>query len=461
LVREFWDNVSPQDPRLLANGGHPVLLEPDYKDKCVPLWFHGDAVSYTESDPLMVFSFGSILTSTNSMLAMFYIASFVKSVTAFQDKHKEDTWHELWKIILWSLVACWHGVHPALDWTNSPFPPQSKFHGKAGQPLCKGFKFLIWNIIGDLEFFANVLGMPHWRNASLCFACDCTQADGERPYTKNWAGKLWNLYSAQLFHFISRRNHPVFDLPGVTSWSCCWDTLHALDTKGLASHMCGSSLRQMVYEKANGRAAHDELARVWQQCQIIYDQLGVSDRMTHLQLSMLCNVDKPHADYVSLHAKGSEVRHLVPVLAVLTQQECNGSAVSLSRVAALKALTKFYAICDQQPMFMSQEASDAALQHMEIFLAHYTYLHNLAVAAGRWYYNTVYKEHFCWHLAYDARFMNPRYKWTYKAESWVGKISHITASCASGTRLTKITVPLADKYRLYAHVRLNRLVFED
>ena len=71
-VASFWQQVNPQDPRLLAEGGHPVLAREDYKSKCVPLWLHGDGVEYSESDSLMVFSFGSILPSTTSMCSMFF-----------------------------------------------------------------------------------------------------------------------------------------------------------------------------------------------------------------------------------------------------------------------------------------------------------------------------------------------------------------------------------------------------
>ena len=455
-ARNFWDQVSASDPRLLANGGHPVLQEPNYKDRFVPLWLHGDGVAYSENDSLMVFSTGSVLTMSTTMLTMLYMASFIKSVTATQTAHGADTWATIWRRLVWSFVALWFGIHPDRDWDDQPFALGSRFAAAAGTPLAGGFRFLIWNIIGDLEFMANVLGLPHWRNPLICSECDCTQAEGDRPYTKHFAGKLWSLFDAAIYSFVSRKNHPLFVLPGVSAWSCCQDTLHCLDTKGVGSHMCGSCLHQMVYERVAGRGAHAELARLWQQILVIYDQLQSKERLTHLQLSMLCNVDKPHAEYPSLHCKGAECRHLVPVLAVLAQQNCNGSVVSKTRVAALQALAEFHKICNSQPMFMQQAAYDEAMTTMETFLVHYTYLHHLAAAQNRKYYNIIPKVHFCWHLAYNCRFMNARFKWTYKAESWVGKVSDITASCASGTRLTKLTVPLAEKYLCYVSVRLDR-----
>ena len=217
----------------------------------------------------------------------------------------------------------------------------------------------------------------------------------------------------------------------------------------------------MVFEKSSGRGAGDELARLWYRIRQIYDEQRTSCRLTHLQMSMLCSPDKPHAEWVSLRASGAEVRHLVPVLAQLAFEECSGSDVSKNRVLALQSLTAFYQICDRQPMFMTDEAADAALQTMESFLAYYTWLSNVASILGKYYYQVVPKVHFCWHLAFDCKFMNARHKWAYKCESWVGKVSAICHSCSSGTRLTKVTVPLAEKHRLYVHVRLIRCVFED
>ena len=154
---EFWDHVSSHDPRLLAQGGHPVLNEAEFKSTFIPLWVHGDGVEYSEDDSLLVFTFGSCLTTTNSMLAMFYLASFVKSVTATVKKHGVDTWQNIWTVLVWSFLAAWEGKHPSLDWENKPFEAGSRFAARAGQTLCKGFRFLVWNLIGDLEYFAKCI----------------------------------------------------------------------------------------------------------------------------------------------------------------------------------------------------------------------------------------------------------------------------------------------------------------
>ena len=112
-------------------------------------------------------------------------------------------------------------------------------------------------------------------------------------------------------------------------------------------------------------------------------------------------------------------------------------------------------------MFPSAPEADLALQLMETALASYGFLNREAETRNRLLYNMVPKVHYAWHLAYNFRFMNPRYTWTYKCESWVGRISKIAASCSHGVRLTRLTMPLSEKYWYYVHLRLTRQIFDD
>jgi len=311
----------------------------------------------------------------------------------------------------------------------------------------------------SLVLFANVLGMPHWQSDNLCWCCDASRKVAARDWQVNWGDTGWTLREPA--DYKHNTLHPMFKLPGVTSWCVCFDQLHCLDNKGVASHLVGSSLHQLIYSRVRGKEAHEELARLWRRMQELYTDLGVEERLTNLTLAMLCNVDKPHADYPTLHAKAAETRHLVPVVALLMVEEDDGSDVSQHRIEALKALGNFYKIMDSQHMFLQPSASNAVMQTMETVLLHYAWLHEDAADEGTWLYNIIPKCHYSWHLAYNCRYMNARFSWTYKCESWVGKVSHIAASCAAGTSLTRLSVPLADKYRMLMHIRLSRCVFDE
>ena len=369
-IAGFWDHVHPADPRLIANGGHPILQVPNFKSAFVPLWLHGDGVEYTEDDSLMVYTCGSVLTATSSMLAMFYLASFVKSVTAVLGKYGVDTWMEVWNILAWSFEAAWLGVHPALDWNDQPFPAGSRCLEHAGQLLCAGLRFVVWNLIGDLEFFANTMGLTHWRAHSLCWACNCSRVILGLDWRINWNGRGWVLYDPAVYHMQTRHGHKFWNVAGVTSWNACQDMLHCLDNHGVNSHLCGSFLHDRVYNNSAGRTPQQELARIWLRLQELHREVDNHDsKLVRLQLSMLCNPAKPFVAYATLHAKGAEVRHLVPILAKFAAEENDGSPVAQHQLCALRCMSQFYRLCDTSPMFPSAQAATTALSLMDTALA--------------------------------------------------------------------------------------------
>ena len=408
----------------------------------------------------MVYTCGSVLTTTTSMLAMFYLASFVKSVTAVLSKHAADTWMDVWSILAWSFEAAWLGIHPSVDWNDQPFPPESRFHMSSGQQLCGGLRFVIWNLIGDLEFFANTMGLSHWQSHSLCWACNASRNSPALDFRINWNGRGWVLYDPVLFHMQTRHGHKFWHITGVTSWIACQDMLHCLDTNGVTAHLCGSVLHDRIY--SSGRPPQQELARIWVRIQELHVESNAHDsKLVQLQLSMVCNPAKPHASYPSLHAKGAEIRHLVPILAKFVAEESDGSAKARQQRSALHCMAEFYRLCEHCPMFPSPPEADLALQLMETALASYAFLNREAGSRNRLLYNVVPKVHYAWHLAYNFRFMNPRHTWTYKCESWVGHVSKIAASCSNGVRLTRLTVPLSEKYMYFVLLRLTRQIFDE
>ena len=112
-------------------------------------------------------------------------------------------------------------------------------------------------------------------------------------------------------------------------------------------------------------------------------------------------------------------------------------------------------------MFMPSAAARQAMQHMQQLIENYQWLQAQSELVGEWYCPIKPKLHLVWHLADGSKFVNPRFTWTYKCESWVGKVSTIAASCAHGTRSSNLTVALAAKYRIMVGVNLWRLIFED
>ena len=74
---EFWKGVAAtgdEKPR-----GHPITKEKDWEELCIPLFAHGDGVEYANTNNLMAFSWGSLLTSLGTLLSHWLLASFPKS----------------------------------------------------------------------------------------------------------------------------------------------------------------------------------------------------------------------------------------------------------------------------------------------------------------------------------------------------------------------------------------------
>jgi hypothetical protein len=152
---------------------HPMTLQKDWKDKTVPLFLHGDGVSFQQRDTLLAYSWGSLLSFFSSLDSHFLISLFPKSCTM------ESTWDPLMKWLVWSFNALQKGKHPDKDPDGNSFPAASMFEELKGEVLTPGnFRAVIWSIQGDHEFFANVLKLPHWSTASPCWECDAKRDNG-------------------------------------------------------------------------------------------------------------------------------------------------------------------------------------------------------------------------------------------------------------------------------------------
>lgn len=178
----FWKSISPLDPRLLAKGGHPTTTwEPGWEATTVPIWVHGDGVQFCDRDSLLTYSWGSVLCQDNSMDSSFLMACWPKSATV--KSQEVSTWEALWQVLQWSLCACMEGKHPSADHKGNPFLPNTYEAKMAGQPLTTELhKFVVWNLLGDMEYLANCLSLPHWQSDQFCFLCDACRSEP----TKNW-----------------------------------------------------------------------------------------------------------------------------------------------------------------------------------------------------------------------------------------------------------------------------------
>ena len=99
-------------------------------------------------------------------------------------RHNSTHLGTLVAILCMSFDALQKGMHPCKDCWGEPLEKGSPFYPMRGKPLVPGgFCAAIWCIIGDQEYFSNVLKLPHWASKRPCHQCNCTSKDGVLPYT--------------------------------------------------------------------------------------------------------------------------------------------------------------------------------------------------------------------------------------------------------------------------------------
>lgn len=124
---------------------HPASADAGFKAKTIPCFIHGDKVEFQDRDSIMVWSWGSLLSSLGSMDSSLLIAAFPASCTVPDSPAATGTWDCIFKWVVWSLLALLAGFHPLTDPEGNDFPPDSKFAQLAGKPLHRdGWKACIW-----------------------------------------------------------------------------------------------------------------------------------------------------------------------------------------------------------------------------------------------------------------------------------------------------------------------------
>jgi len=455
-VDAFWHKMLPGDPRLVGN---PVLAVD--RSKVVAMWIHGDGVEFS-TDSLLTLSTGSCLTVQGSMDSSLFCAAWPKSATADVKKHAGGTWPVIFKMLAWSFVAMWEGTHPLVDHNGLAFEDGSAMHLLAGKPLCpSGWRFLVWQLVGDLEYYANVLKLPHWNKDEFCWWCNGSKSNPGRNVYDFRDNPGWAMHSVPDMLASAPSVHPFFtEIPGCApALRPAHDMLHSVEF-GLTSRLVGSVLHCWAFP-ADGPAtrAPARISEVWQQVKQAYSDLAVEERLNNLTVGMFSNAERPWAASPELKPHAAELRHLVPALAVVARLRRDGSEVAGHICIALESLAGFYLVCEGQDMFMEPAAAEAAFQHMKVCLRGYAWLHLQYEDTVR--FPLFPKLHHCYHLAWFCRWQNPRSNWTYKNEDWVGKIATIAHSCSHGMKTVKLTHSLVEKYRIMLHLRMVRSIHDD
>ena len=463
-LKAFWQGVEKTNDDKLKD--HPMSLEKDWEDLTIPLFLHGDGVDFSNNDNLMVYSWGCLLSSTSTLLSHWLLACFPKSCGS------KTTWEVIWKYLQWSFEALADGKHPTMDPDNKPLEKGSVFHKLAGQPLhLKRYRAVLWSVIGDHEFFANSLGLPHWNSHWPCWECDaqnftpCTFGKG---YKEIWLEKQkFKVFTHEECLADPWSDHALFKLSHISSKHVRGDPLHILFCKGLYGHVIGSILHYVCYIEGPGQRATkkpaDRLAILFSEIQIEYSKQECKNRLTNLRMSMFTDTQKPWAKYPQLDCKGGEARHLLPAFIPViqrlfqdTMEECEQHMVLVA--TSLEKLVKLW---DEADTFLTSSQYQKGLKLAGDFLRSYAWLNQWSLEKDRMSFHIVPKHHSFIHLVWNSKFLNPRTQWCFKAEDFVGQVARLTHSVSMGVSSTRLSLKVAPKYRILVHLFLTRSMQEE
>ena len=460
-LERFWDGAeAASDERLIH---HPMKTR-GWKKCTIPLFIHGDAAEMSTTDSLMIWSWGALMTLFSSLQSKFLIASFPKSSST------RETWDDIMKQVCWSLNALLQGIHPTHDADGIPLKKGSPFFEKRSQQLCAGYKGVVWCIMGDAEFFANSLHLPHWSSINPCGECDCLL---KTPAIGKWVKTIE--IDKQEFTFVSNQeaieapcsNHLLFHrVPGLsTTFVRGGDALHILFCKGLYSHLLGSVLHFLVFHEGPGRQNKqpwERLAVVWEAMQKAYRSLQSPTRLSNLKLSMFCNPKQPHSEHPQLNIKGAEAKHFLPAFLLVCRSMLRRDIwLELAMLEAMEHMQQLVQLYDEKDIFLSKEDWQQAWGLAKGFLDTYASLNAWAQEEQRPLFHIVHKFHSFQHMVYQSRFLSVRAFWCWSNEDFVGKIATLGASLLHGNRSTRLSRKIGPKYQILLHLLITREGFQD
>ncbi|CAE7668531.1 slc38a6, partial [Symbiodinium necroappetens] len=155
----------------------------------------------------------------------------------------------------------------------------------AALPLKKG---LLWSLVGDYEYMANTLKLPHWKCIDLCGWCDASRKKPNKDPWKfdkpGWKCKEQNDFADDP---IWKESHPIFQIAGVHDLSVQLDVLHLLDL-GTSQALAASIIKELLYDDMTD-SVDTNLARFWEKVWNEYRRTGATCRVSNLTLGMLVN----------------------------------------------------------------------------------------------------------------------------------------------------------------------------
>ena len=145
---------------------------------------------------------------------------------------------------------------------------------------------------------------------------------------------------------------------------------------------------------------------------------------------------------------------MVQVRVVMEQLNTDGRYAHL--VVVLQNLERFYAIMESYGHVIPVEPAEELFEVVHRCCVHYACLASDAAERGLKLFKITPKFHFWLHIAWMARYVNPRFAWCYADEDFVGKIATIAYASSFGRGPIKLGTSLMHRYLVALALRIHR-----
>ena len=457
---EFWQKHSADDPKFLDN---PYFEDANNKKGAVPLMLFGDGAQHGEYDSVVGIGMRSLLTREHITNSMFLIAALPKSATAKDAIFAQDSWKEIWKVIVWDFTFLGLGVHPTVDHTGKQWPANSERGRKAGKPLCPKSKIhgVIWVIAGDYEFMENEYGLRHHSSNSPCPWCDCNRSDV--PFNDFSLTALWRdaIRTTVQHRSDPITKHLVLEIPGVVFEMFHLDVLHCLDL-GVAVHVYGNLFWDLRSDQIPGNRAK-ALADLNKDIQHFYKLLKIPAGKWIPYLSYNHFHTQSHSYPELRHVKAARVRAFAPVAVKLAEKYQTDARHTKHRLQLCIWLDRLYQCINKPDVRMDSNTLSVFKKSIDNLLAHYQFLANWSMnTPGKEFrYSLVTKHHYSQHFYEQARFLAPRMTWTYPGESFMGLLGALCQACSRGRPAHSLSSAINLKFGMTKHLELAGIINSD
>ena len=293
---------------------------------------------------------------------------------------------------------------------GEPWQEGSEAERLAGTHFGDTYKALLWILVGDLDWFGNYLHVkPHVNSRTPCWICQAN--DSTIPWTDFGDDAAWRT-SWHPPH-VQVSDVAFFRLPGVTGANLCIDVLHTM-CLGVSAHAVGSVVADLIERRVPGTTMAQRLDILWDRIRDFYVQFGSTNRLNNLSMTMVQKTGK----FSELSARAAEIRGLVPVLEAICKEEVDQrpSVANAHRYLVMTHLSSVYSIFDRNGFQITEQDRAALRQHIHRCARHFRILARTATTEGKLRWQLTVKMHFFLHLLDQAKFLNPRYGWTYQYE---------------------------------------------